>query len=64
MHDWLSSKTAERYAMSSDHDDRWRTGGSVEEIKREARLDPESLWEGICKFAEERDARLAELRLG
>ena len=63
MHDWLSSKVAERYAMSSDHDDRWRTGGSVEEIKREARLDPESLWEGIVTFAEERDQRLAELRV-
>ena len=64
MFDWLSSKVAERYAMSSDWDDRWRTGGSMEEIKREARIDPESLWEGICKFAEERDARLAELRVG
>jgi transketolase len=63
MFDWLSSKVAERYAMSSDWDDRWRTGGSMEEIKREARIDPESLWEGICKFAEERDSRLAELRI-
>lgn len=63
MHDWLPHKTAERYAMSSDHDDRWRTGGSVEEIRREARLDPDSLWEGIERFARERAARLAELRV-
>ena len=61
MHDWLAHKTAERYAMSSDYDDRWRTGGSVEELKREAHIDPDSLWEGISRFAKERKARLREL---
>ena len=61
MHDWIPHKTALRFAMSSDHDNRWRTGGSVEEIKREAKLDPESLWEGIGKFAAARDERLAEI---
>jgi len=60
MHDWLSNKVAERYAMTPDHDDRWRTGGSVDEIKRESKIDPESVWEGICKFAAERSERLAE----
>jgi hypothetical protein len=40
MHDGLPHKTAERYAMSSDWDDRWRTGGSVEELKLEAKIDP------------------------
>jgi transketolase len=63
MHDWLPHKTAERYAMSSDADDRWRTGGSVEELKREARIDPDSLWEGIARFAQDREKRLAELRV-
>jgi transketolase len=63
MHDWLPHKVAERYAMSSDWDDRWRTGGSVEELKREAHIDPESLWEGIARFAAARDERLAELRV-
>lgn len=61
MHDWLPHKVAERYAMSSDWDDRWRTGGSVEELKVEARIDPASLWQGIAKFAAERQQRLAEL---
>ncbi len=59
MHDWLPHRVAESYAMSSDWDDRWRTGGNVEELKREARIDPDSLWEGISKFAAERDARRA-----
>ena len=62
MHDWLPHKVAERYALSSDWDDRWRTGGSVEELKQEARIDPESLWQGIERFAQARAARLAELR--
>ena len=61
MHDWLPHKVAESYAMSSDWDDRWRTGGSVEEIKREARLDPDSLWEGIVRFAAEREQRRARI---
>jgi transketolase len=63
MHDWLPHKVAERYAMSSDWDDRWRTGGSVEELKKEAHIDPESLWKGIERFAAEREQRLAELRI-
>ena len=63
MHDWLATKVAERYAMSSDWDDRWRTGGSVEELKREAHIDPESLWEGISRFAADRTERLARISL-
>ena len=63
MHPWLSSKVAEHYAMTSDHDNRWRTGGSVEEVKREAHLDPEHLLAGIRRFAAEREARLGRLSL-
>jgi transketolase len=63
MHDWLPHKIAERYAMTSDWDDRWRTGGSVEELKREAHIDPASLWAGIERFAAARDERLSLLRV-
>jgi transketolase len=63
MHQWLSSKTAERYAMTSDWDNRWRTGGSIEEVKREARLDAGSLLAGIVKFAADRNERLGSLQL-
>ena len=62
MHDWIASKVSEQYAMSSDWDNRWRTGGSVEEIKREAHIDPDSLWDGIARFAKDRDQRLAAFR--
>ena len=64
MHDWLCHKVAEEYAMSSDWDDRWRTGGSVEELKREAHIDPDSLWKGIARFARDRARRLARLVAG
>ena len=61
MHPWLSSKVAEQYAMTSDHDDRWRTGGSVAEVKVEARIDAESLFAGITRFANDREERLGRL---
>jgi transketolase len=58
MQQWLPHKVAEHYAMSSDWDDRWRTGGSVDEIIAEAHLDPESLAEGIKLFCADREKRL------
>ena len=61
MHDWLSSKVAEKYAMSPDWDNRWRTGGTVDEVKREARIDADSLLEGIRRFAADREERLSRL---
>jgi transketolase len=62
MHDWIPHKLAERYCLTPDHDNRWRTGGSVEEIVKESGLDPESVWTGIERFARERETRRAELR--
>ncbi|NOZ60168.1 MAG: transketolase [Calditrichaeota bacterium] len=62
MRDWLFSKVAEEYAMSSDWDNRWRTGGSVEELCEEAHISPDWLLKGIEKFAKDLDARLAELK--
>ena len=58
MHDWLPHKVAEHYAMCSDRDDRWRTGGNYEEVKEEAGLDPKSVLEGIRHFAAKRQERL------
>jgi len=61
MHPWLSTKVAEQYAMTSDHDDRWRTGGSIPEVKAEAKIDAASLLEGIKRFAGDREERLGRL---
>ena len=44
--------------MSPDHDNKWRTGGSVDEIVAESRLDEKSVLDGIKKFANEKPTRL------
>ena len=62
MHDWLFNKVAEAYALSSDWDDRWRTGGNVDDVIEEAHLSPEWVIKGIQKFAEEQEDRLGRLR--
>ncbi|MFT7541705.1 MAG: transketolase, partial [Gammaproteobacteria bacterium] len=63
MHDWICNRISLEYAMTSDSDNRWRTGGSVDEIKREAKIDPASLFEGMQRFARSRKKRLARLAL-
>jgi transketolase len=63
MRDWSVNRICDEYAMSSDFDNRWRTGGSVEELKVEAHIDPVSVWNGITRFAAEREKRLARLRI-
>jgi transketolase len=63
MHDWLFNKTADRYALSSDWDNRWRTGGNVDEVIEEAHLSPDWVLDGIRRFAEDRETRLKQLRL-
>jgi transketolase len=62
MHPWLFNKTAEEYALSSDWDNKWRTGGSIEEVLDEAGLSPEKILAGIERFAKDRPGRLAALR--
>ena len=58
MHNWISNKIVEAYSMSPDHDNKWRTGGSVDEIVAESRLDEKSVLDGIKKFANEKPTRL------
>ena len=62
MHDWLDNKVAEAYTLSSDWDNRWRTGGTVDELLEEAHLSPEWLLKGIERFVSERPQRLATIR--
>ncbi len=62
MHDWLFNHLAEEYALSSDWDDRWRTGGNLEEVIEEAHLSPQHILAGIMRFVEERDKRLLTLK--
>jgi transketolase len=62
MHDWMFNKIADQYALSSDWDNRWRTGGEVDEVLEEAHLSPEWVFKGIQRFAADRDSRLTTLQ--
>ena len=62
MHKWMANKVVEEYSLSSDWDNRWRTGGSLEEIVAEAHLSPEWVWKGIMKFVKDREQRLKRLK--
>ncbi len=64
MHKWMANRIVEDYSLSPDWDDRWRTGGSLDEIVDEAHLSPRWLWAGITKFAADRDRRLDMIRGG
>ena len=57
MYDWISSAVSSEYAMSSDFDNRWRTGGRLDEITDEAHLSPEWLLKGIERFVNDREIR-------
>ena len=60
--DWISHEIAAEYSLTSDFDDRWRTGGSVDEVIEEAHLSPEHLLEGIRRFVKDRDERRGRVR--
>jgi len=60
--DWLFNPVAEEYAMTSDWDDRWRTGGNLDDVIEEAHLSPDWLMRGIERFAADRDKRLKRIR--
>jgi transketolase len=62
MQDWSFNPLAGEYAMTSDWDDRWRTGGTLDEVIEEAHLSPDWLLKGIERFVKERSKRLERLK--
>ncbi len=48
--DWIATKKYVNYCMSSDWDNRWRTGGTLDEVVEEAHLSPEYIFKGIEAF--------------
>lgn len=52
----------EEYSLYSDFDDRWRTGGTEADVIAEAQLDAESIFQGVVRFAREREERMARQR--
>jgi transketolase len=62
MRDWADGPLVREYSLSSDWDDRWRTGGSVAEVIEEAHLDDAHILAALERFAADRPDRLRRLR--
>jgi transketolase len=62
MTDFVEGPVAREYSLSSDWDNRWRTGGTVDEVMDEAHLGPGHILAAIERYAGERDERHARLR--
>jgi transketolase len=62
MREWADGPMVREYSLSSDWDDRWRTGGSVAEVIEEAHLDEAHILAALERFAGERDERRRRLR--
>ena len=52
----------DEYSLTSDWDNQWLTGGLEADVIAEAHLDPESIFEGVTRFARDRAKRLEEQR--
>ena len=55
---WLPDGDALAASLCADCDDRWRTGGTVEEVLEEAQLDRASIVDALVRFAAAREERL------
>ena len=62
MTDFVEGPIAKEYSLSSDWDNRWRTGGTVDEVMDEAHLGPGHILAAIERYAAEREVRHARLR--
>src|SRR5580700_10009574 len=62
MREWADGPLAREYSLSSDWDDRWRTGGSVAEVIEEAHLDEAHILDALERFAASRPERLRRMR--
>ena len=62
MREWADGPLVREYSLSSDWDDRWRTGGSVAEVIEEAHLDEAHILAALERFTGERAERLRRLR--
>jgi len=51
----------EEYSLSSDFDNCWRTGGLEGDVISEARLDPNSIFNGIKRFSDTRSERIRKM---
>ena len=59
---WIKNRIVAKYSLSPDFDNRWRTGGSVDQIITESRLDSLSILNAVKRFSDERDKRLGLIK--
>ena len=52
----------DEYSLTADQDDVWLTGGTEADVIAEARLDQDSIFAGVQRFARERPTRLGRQR--
>jgi transketolase len=52
----------DQYSLTSDWDNQWLTGGLEADVIAEAHLDPESIFAGVQRFAQDHDERLSNQR--
>ena len=52
----------DEYSLTSDFDNSWRSGGLEAEVIKEAHLDPDSIFAGVERFANERERRIGDQR--
>jgi transketolase len=53
---------ADEYSLTSDWDNHWLTGGLEADVIAEAHLDATSIFNGVKRFAEDREKRIARLQ--
>lgn len=61
LRDWSLGPLADDWALSSDRDNRWRDGGSVDEVMLDAQLDPASIAAALIDFGRAHAQRLKTL---
>ena len=61
MRDWSLNPLADDWALSSDRDNRWRDGGSVDEVCEDAQIDPASIATGLIEFGRSYEQRMKTL---
>ncbi len=52
----------DEYSLTSDFDNSWRSGGLEPDVIAEAHLDPDSIFAGVERFANERERRIGDQR--
>ncbi|MCK5330392.1 MAG: transketolase, partial [Candidatus Marinimicrobia bacterium] len=63
MGNWTKTPVVKEYSLSADWDNRWRSGGTLDDVIDEAHLGARWQLAAIVKFAKERPARIKKLRV-